>query len=45
LQTFQQQGSDTLMTHFLEQNLGASPLRELIKEMPPTLEVIGKSRS
>jgi 6-pyruvoyl tetrahydropterin synthase/QueD family protein len=44
LQAFQQQGSDSLMSHFIEQNTGASPHRDLIKEMPPSLEVIGKSR-
>jgi len=44
LEEFQQSGSDALMTHFLEPKLGESPLRDLIKEKPPALEIIAKSR-
>jgi 6-pyruvoyl tetrahydropterin synthase/QueD family protein len=44
LETFQQSGSDSLMTHFLDRKLGESPLRSLIKDKPPVLEVIVKSR-
>jgi 6-pyruvoyl tetrahydropterin synthase/QueD family protein len=44
LERFQQSGSDRLMTHFSQQELGESPLRELIKENPPALEIIAKSR-
>ncbi|MES9852351.1 MAG: 6-carboxytetrahydropterin synthase [Candidatus Thiodiazotropha sp. L084R] len=44
LERFQQQGSDRLMTHFLDERLGESSCRNLIKEKMPTLEVIGKSR-
>ena len=44
LEEFQQSGSDALMTYFLEPKLGESPLRDLIKEKPPALEIIAKSR-
>ncbi|MEJ2465011.1 MAG: 6-carboxytetrahydropterin synthase [Candidatus Thiodiazotropha sp.] len=44
LETFQQSGSDQLMTHFCQRALGESPLRDLIKENPPALEIIAKSR-
>jgi len=44
LEAFQQSGSDSLMTHFLDRKLGESPLRNLIKDKPPALEVIAKSR-
>ncbi|MEJ2590082.1 MAG: 6-carboxytetrahydropterin synthase [Candidatus Thiodiazotropha sp.] len=43
LEAFQQTGSDRLMTHFRERELGASPLRNLIKEQPPALEVVSKT--
>jgi 6-pyruvoyl tetrahydropterin synthase/QueD family protein len=44
LETFQQSGSDRLMTHFLQSTLGESPLRDMIKDKPPALEVVAKSR-
>jgi 6-pyruvoyl tetrahydropterin synthase/QueD family protein len=44
LEAFQQSGSDRLMIHFLDQALGASPLRDRIREKPPALEVVAKSR-
>jgi 6-pyruvoyl tetrahydropterin synthase/QueD family protein len=40
LETFQQQGSDSLMTHFQQDELGASPYRDLIREREPRLEII-----
>ncbi|MET0054909.1 MAG: hypothetical protein ABW108_08870, partial [Candidatus Thiodiazotropha sp. 6PLUC10] len=43
LESFQLQGSDRLMTHFLDERLGRSSLRNLIKEKTPALEVIRKS--
>jgi 6-pyruvoyl tetrahydropterin synthase/QueD family protein len=44
LEVFQQSGSDLLMTHFAERKLGASPLRDQIRDKPPALEVVAKSR-
>jgi 6-pyruvoyl tetrahydropterin synthase/QueD family protein len=40
LETFQQQGSDSLMTHFQQDELGTSPYRDLIREREPRLEII-----
>ncbi|MEW8049654.1 MAG: 6-carboxytetrahydropterin synthase [Candidatus Thiodiazotropha endolucinida] len=45
LEAFQQSGSDSLLTYFIERNLGESQLRDLIRDKPPTLEVIAKSQS
>ncbi|MEW8689471.1 MAG: 6-carboxytetrahydropterin synthase [Candidatus Thiodiazotropha endolucinida] len=45
LEAFQQSGSDSLLTHFVDGKLGASQLRDLIRETPPTLEIIAKSQS
>jgi 6-pyruvoyl tetrahydropterin synthase/QueD family protein len=45
LAQFQRSGSDGLLTHFSDSNLGASPLRDLIKDKRPALEVIAKSQS
>lgn len=44
LDAFQQAGSDGLMTHFIEEQLGSSQLRNLIREQPPALEVVSKRR-
>jgi 6-pyruvoyl tetrahydropterin synthase/QueD family protein len=44
LEAFQQSGSDRLMTHFLDHKLGASPLRDRLREKPPALEVVAKLR-
>jgi 6-pyruvoyl tetrahydropterin synthase/QueD family protein len=44
LEAFQQSGSDRLMGHFLEGDLGQSQLRDLIRDKPPALEIIAKSR-
>ncbi|MCU7870964.1 MAG: 6-carboxytetrahydropterin synthase [Candidatus Thiodiazotropha sp. (ex Lucinoma borealis)] len=44
LETYQQTGSDGLMTHFINRKLGESHLRNLIQEKPPTLEVVAKSQ-
>ncbi|MEW8038059.1 MAG: 6-carboxytetrahydropterin synthase [Candidatus Thiodiazotropha sp.] len=44
LEAFQQSGSDRLMTHFNDQKLGESKLRDLIRNRPPALEVVAKLR-
>lgn len=44
LEAFQQSGSDSLMTHFIEPRLGESQLRHLITDKPPVLEVVAKAR-
>ncbi|MEW8550759.1 MAG: hypothetical protein AB2533_09905 [Candidatus Thiodiazotropha endolucinida] len=44
LEAFQQSGSDSLLSHFVDGKLGASQLRDLIREKPPTLEIIAKSQ-
>ncbi|MEJ2454799.1 MAG: 6-carboxytetrahydropterin synthase [Candidatus Thiodiazotropha sp.] len=44
LEEFQNSGSDRLMTHFVDNELGISPLRDLIRDKPPALEIIAKSR-
>jgi 6-pyruvoyl tetrahydropterin synthase/QueD family protein len=44
LAEFQQSGSDSLLTHFTDNKLGRSQLRELIRDKRPTLEVIAKSQ-
>ena len=44
LEAFQQSGSDRLMTHFVEEKLGASRLRDLIRQTPPALEVVARPR-
>ncbi|MEW8405421.1 MAG: 6-carboxytetrahydropterin synthase [Candidatus Thiodiazotropha taylori] len=43
LERYQEQGSDRLLGHFVDENLGHSPQRNLIKQKLTTLEVIGKS--
>ncbi|MES9991315.1 MAG: 6-carboxytetrahydropterin synthase [Candidatus Thiodiazotropha sp.] len=43
LEAFQESGSDRLMTHFNDQTLGESKLRDLITNRPPALEVVAKS--
>ncbi|MEW8500888.1 MAG: hypothetical protein AB2699_20465, partial [Candidatus Thiodiazotropha taylori] len=43
LERYQEQGSDRLLGHFVDENLGNSPHRNLIKQKLTTLEVIGKS--
>jgi 6-pyruvoyl tetrahydropterin synthase/QueD family protein len=45
LAEFQQSGSDTLLTYFTDRKLGESQLRDLIRDKPPALEIIAKSRS
>ncbi|MES9945084.1 MAG: 6-carboxytetrahydropterin synthase [Candidatus Thiodiazotropha sp.] len=44
LEAFQQSGSDSLLTHFVDSSLGESQLRDLIRVKPPTLEIIAKSK-
>jgi 6-pyruvoyl tetrahydropterin synthase/QueD family protein len=44
LETFQQQGSDSLMTHFQQNELGASKYRDLIRDREPRLEIIKKQQ-
>jgi len=44
LETYQRQGSDRLMTHFVQPELGASPLRERLRESTPALEIVTKRR-
>jgi 6-pyruvoyl tetrahydropterin synthase/QueD family protein len=43
LAKFQQQDGDRLLGHFVDECLGDSPYRNLIKQKSPVLEVIGKT--
>ncbi len=45
LESFQQQGGERLLTHFMQPELGLSPLRDGLREKPPALEVVSQSRS
>jgi 6-pyruvoyl tetrahydropterin synthase/QueD family protein len=44
LEVLQQSGSDSLLGHFSDDQLGESPLRDQIKDNPAPLEVIAKSQ-
>lgn len=44
LEAFQHSGSDSLLGHFRDGRLGDSRLRDQIRDNPPALEVIAKSR-
>ncbi len=45
LETFQRNGSEGLLNHFVQPGLGASPLRDRLRAKTPALEVVTRSHA